>query len=51
VVDGKVVHREVLLENLARFRDIELGPKGELYILLEHKTASQIIRLIPAVAS
>ncbi|MGI9309574.1 MAG: PQQ-dependent sugar dehydrogenase, partial [Gammaproteobacteria bacterium] len=48
VVDNEVVHKEVLLENLARFRDIELGPNGELYILLEHKTESQIIRLVPA---
>jgi glucose/arabinose dehydrogenase len=48
VVDNKVVHTETLLEDLARFRDIELGPDGELYILLEHATGSRIIRLIPA---
>ena len=45
--DNEVVHTEVLLEDLARFRDIEQGPEGELYILLEHKAGSQIIRLIP----
>jgi glucose/arabinose dehydrogenase/cytochrome c553 len=48
VVDNEVVHTEVLLEDLARFRDIELGPAGELYILLEHATGGQIIRLMPA---
>jgi len=48
IVDNKVVHKEVLLENLARFRDIEPGPNGELYILLEHKTDSQIVRLVPS---
>jgi glucose/arabinose dehydrogenase len=47
VQDNKVIHTEVLLEDLARFRDIETSPTGELYILLEHKTESQIIRLVP----
>lgn len=47
VVDNEVVHTETLLEDLARFRDIELGPNGELYVLLEHKTGGRIIRLIP----
>jgi glucose/arabinose dehydrogenase len=48
VNDNKVVHTEVLLEDLARFRDIEVGPNGEIFILLEHTTESQIIQLIPA---
>jgi glucose/arabinose dehydrogenase len=47
VKDNQVVHTEVLLEDLARFRDIETGPNGEIYILLEHKTESQIIQLVP----
>jgi glucose/arabinose dehydrogenase len=47
VVDNQVVHTETLLEDLARFRDIEIGPGGELYILLEHATGAQIIRLVP----
>ena len=38
----------MLLENLARFRDIELGPNGELYVLLENKAGSQVIRITPA---
>ena len=48
VVDGKVVHTEVLLEDLARFRDIETGANGELYLLLEHKSGSQVIQLVPS---
>ena len=48
IKDNQVVHTEILLENLARFRDIEIGPDGNLYILLEHATNSQIIRLVPA---
>ena len=47
VVDNEVVHTETLLTDLARFRDIEIGPNGELYVLLEHKTGSQIIRIVP----
>jgi len=47
IKDNQVVHKEVLLEDLARFRDIEMGPNGELYILLEHASGSQIIRLVP----
>ncbi len=47
VMDNKIVHTEMLLEDLARFRDIEQGPDGALYILLEHGTGGQIIRLLP----
>jgi len=47
VVNNKVVHTETLLEDLARFRDIEIGPGGELYVLFENAAGSQIIRLVP----
>ena len=47
IADGEVVHTEVLLEDLARFRDIEQGPNGELYVLLENKAGSMIVRLTP----
>ena len=46
--NNQVVHTEMLLEDLARFRDIEQGQKGELYVLLENKAGSMIIRLAPA---
>ena len=48
VVNNEVVHTETLIKDLARFRDIEIGPNGELYVLLEHATGGQIIRLVPA---
>jgi len=48
VDDGEVVHTEVLLENLARFRDVAHGPGGELYLLLENKAGSMIVRVRPA---
>jgi glucose/arabinose dehydrogenase len=51
VVNNQVVHTEVLLEDLARFRDIEIGPAGELYILLEHATGGRIIRLAPTASA
>lgn len=45
--DNQVVHSEVLLKDLARFRDIAVGPKGEIYLLLENAAGSKIIRLVP----
>ena len=48
VKDNQITHTETLLEDLARFRDIETGPAGELYVLLEHATGARIIRLVPA---
>jgi glucose/arabinose dehydrogenase len=44
----RVVHTEVLLEDVARFRDIEPGADGTLYLLLENKSGSQLVRLVPA---
>jgi glucose/arabinose dehydrogenase len=44
---NEVVHRETLIEGLARFRDIEMGPAGEIYVLLEHTSGGQILRLVP----
>jgi glucose/arabinose dehydrogenase len=48
VKDNEVVHTEVLLEDLVRFRDVAAGPNGELYLLLENKAGSMIARLLPA---
>lgn len=48
IVNNRVSHTEVLVKDLARFRDIEVGPGGLLYVLLEHASGSMIIRLRPA---
>jgi len=40
-------HREILIRNLARIRDVEVAPDGLIYLLLEHETGSQIVRLVP----
>ncbi|MFI5319969.1 MAG: PQQ-dependent sugar dehydrogenase [Myxococcota bacterium] len=47
VQDGVLVHSEVLLKDLARIRDVEVGPGGVIYLLLEHASGSRIVRLVP----
>jgi glucose/arabinose dehydrogenase len=49
VLDGnKVVQHEMLLEELARVRDIEVGSLGEIYLLLENYNGAKILRMVPA---
>jgi glucose/arabinose dehydrogenase len=48
--EGRLVAREMLIENLARIRDLEVGPAGELYLLLEHASGGQVVRVVPAAA-
>ncbi len=48
LVDGEWVHTEILLEGLARIRDVESGPDGAIYLLLEHASGGQIVKLVPA---
>ncbi len=45
--DDELVHMEILLEDLARIRDVETGPDGAIYLLLEHASGGQIVRLVP----
>ena len=45
--DGQEVERETLIEDLARIRDIETGPGGVIYLLLEHASGGQIVRMTP----
>jgi glucose/arabinose dehydrogenase len=46
--NNRFIRSEVLLKQLARIRDIETGPDGNIYLLLEHKGGGQILRLVPA---
>lgn len=49
VLDGdRVVRRETLLAGLGRIRDVEVGPDGAVYLLLEHHAGGRIVRLVPA---
>ena len=44
---NEVVHTETLVKNLARIRDVETGPDGAVYLLLEPGSGGQIVRLVP----
>lgn len=44
---NKVVHKETLVKDLARIRDVEIGYDGLIYLLLENKNGSKIVRLVP----
>lgn len=43
----ELVERETLIKDLARIRDVEVGYDGLIYLLLETKTGSSIVRLTP----
>ena len=45
--NDRYVHSEVLIKQLARIRDIETGPGGNVYLLLEHAKGGKIVRLVP----
>ena len=48
VFDGnKVTHKEILIKDLARTRDIEVGHDGLVYLLIEAKEGSRILRMVP----
>ena len=48
VFEGKtLVHQETVIKDLSRIRDIEVGFDGLLYLLLENKAGSAIVRLVP----
>lgn len=47
VKGNRVVHRETLLSGPGRIRDIAVGRDGLVYLLLEHKSGSRIVRLVP----
>jgi len=49
VVEGdRVVHRETLMKGVGRIRDIATGADGLVYLLVEHASGGQILRLVPA---
>ncbi len=48
IKNDRVVHRETLLTGFGRIRDVEIGPDGAVYLLLEHHSGGRILRLVPA---
>ncbi len=49
IEDGSLSHRETVVENLARIRDVEVSPSGDILLLLENASGGQIVRLAPPV--
>ena len=43
--DGVLIHRETLLGELGRIRDVDLDTEGNIYLLLEHAKGSKVVRL------
>ncbi len=48
IKDNTFVKKELLINDLARIRDVELGPGGHIYLLLEHANGGKIVRVVPA---
>lgn len=48
VIDKEeIIHKEILIKGLARIRDVEIGNDGLIYLLLEHQSGGQLVRLKP----
>ena len=47
VEDGRVVGEELLVQDLARIRDVDVDERGWIYLLLEHQAGGRIVRLKP----
>ena len=48
IEENKLVERELLIEDLARIRDIEVDHDGHILLLLEHASGGRIVRISPA---
>lgn len=49
VEEDRVIEQEILLDDFARVKDIELDNDGEVYLLLENAEGSRIVRLAPEI--
>ncbi|XOV82657.1 MAG: PQQ-dependent sugar dehydrogenase [bacterium] len=47
IVDDQLVEQELLIEDLARIRDIEVDHNGHVLLLLEHASGGKIVRISP----
>ncbi len=47
-IDPVTKHTEKLLSDIGRIRDVEVGPDGGVYLLLEHPSGGRIVRLVPS---
>ena len=46
--NGKIIEHEVLIDGIARIRDVEEDGEGRILLLLEHNSGSQIVRISAA---
>lgn len=46
IEDNRLVNRETLLDGVVRIRDIEVGYNGEIFLLVEHNSGSQILQMV-----
>ena len=47
IENNQLKHKETLISDLARIRDVEIGYDGLIYLLLENKAGTKIVRLVP----
>ena len=47
LIDNEAVELEKLIEHLGRIRDVDVGPVGFIYVLLEHQDTGSLVRLVP----
>lgn len=48
VFDGnQLLHKETLISDLGRIRDVEIGYDGLVYLLLESEAGSLVVRMVP----
>ena len=45
IVEGEVIHQEILLKNYGRIRDVATGPEGAIYVVLNGP--DMVLRLTP----
>ena len=45
--NGQATHSEVLIRDLGRIRDLAVGPRGRVYLLLEHGQGSRLVSILP----
>ena len=45
--NNEVVALEKLVKHLGRIRDVDMGPEGFIYVLLEHQDTGSLVRLVP----
>ena len=52
IKDRQIVSQEVLIQDYGRVRDVQVGPDGMLYLLLQNRNGDEkggsIVRLVPA---